>query len=651
MNWKNIRIYGKLSITSAITIFLTILVGIIAIYNLNLINDKTKLQTKNYVPVVNNTFKIDNTWEELLINLTGFDSEASDYYADMVKERVKWVAGGIDDVLSKADLANLSDANKEKLRLIKSLTLEFGTLFETYADNAKKINENMGAINSIASNIESSGNYRMNAAIFDLRYQLSNISSIGNVRLISNLEPVIRELNSLSTTESSALNNLITRVTNFKSDYKTTRENELKARELSKKIRDEISSVSDVILDSFTENSEFTNNTASNATVFVVIAIIISVLLAVLFTSLISRSIRNPIIESVKFAKELAQGNLRRNIVTDRTDEIGELLVAMSDMANNIKEMINKIKQSASQINAASSRLSSSSQQLANGATEQAASAEEVVSSMEQMAANIQQNADNAQVTGKMANDASERIIEGTGATQKAILSMKDIADKVHIISEIAFQTNLLALNAAVEAARAGESGKGFSVVATEVRKLAERSKLAAIEIERVSGDTVKVSLEAGTKLEMVTPEIQKTATLVGEIASSSLEQLNGINQINGAMNQLNSVTQANVSSSEQVASSSEELLAQAEKLNEIVSFFNTSEENLQLKSKFETKKEPSKPINYQNVKKEVQLTKKPISEAPKKELLSSTNKAKSTKGFNLNLGDGEFYDDEFEKF
>jgi len=167
---------------------------------------------------------------------------------------------------------------------------------------------------------------------------------------------------------------------------------------------------------------------------------------------------------------------------------------------------------------------------------------------------------------------------------------MKDIADKIKIISEISFQTNILALNAAVEAARAGEYGKGFAVVASEVRKLAERSKIAADEIDHLSKSSLGMTQETGQILEQLIPEILKTSKLVQEIASASVEQNSGADQINSAIQQLNNVTQQNAATAEQMATSSEELYSRAEQLNELVSFFTLDEDHSALSKKFKIK-------------------------------------------------------------
>ncbi|MBU8891949.1 MAG: hypothetical protein KOO66_04170, partial [Bacteroidales bacterium] len=152
---------------------------------------------------------------------------------------------------------------------------------------------------------------------------------------------------------------------------------------------------------------------------------------------------------------------------------------------------------------------------------------------------------------------------------------MKEIAEKIQIVNDIAFQTNILALNAAVEAARAGEHGKGFAVVAAEVRKLAERSKVAADEINVVSKSGVEISDKAGKQLEAVVPEMEKTVKLVQEISASSQEQNSGSDQINSAVQQLSQVTQQNAAASEELATSAEELASQADQLKDVISFFN----------------------------------------------------------------------------
>jgi methyl-accepting chemotaxis protein len=133
-------------------------------------------------------------------------------------------------------------------------------------------------------------------------------------------------------------------------------------------------------------------------------------------------------------------------------------------------------------------------------------------------------------------------------------------------------------LNAAVEAARAGEHGKGFAVVAAEVRKLAERSKLAAEEIVGLTQQSYDLTNGAGEVMANTVPHVEKTTKLIQEISASSLEQNNGADQVNAAIQQLNDVTQQNASSAEELAANAEELAAQAEQLNNLVSFFKTTD-------------------------------------------------------------------------
>ncbi|WP_333821136.1 methyl-accepting chemotaxis protein [Ohtaekwangia sp.] len=273
--------------------------------------------------------------------------------------------------------------------------------------------------------------------------------------------------------------------------------------------------------------------------------------------------------------KAVANGDLTVQIDNNKKDEIGQLLSHLQTMVDKLKDTITFISGATDSITAASEQMSASSQQLSDGASEQAASAEEVSSSMEQMAANIQQSTENAMQTERIASKAADDIKEGSKSVNITVTSMKDIADKISIIGEIARQTNLLALNAAVEAARAGEHGKGFAVVASEVRRLAERSQQAANEIDVLSKSSVSVSEKSGKILENIVPDIQKTSTLVQEISASSVEQNSGARQVNNAIQELNKVIQNNAATAEEMAASSEELAMQAAQLRETISFFH----------------------------------------------------------------------------
>ncbi|MCG8700867.1 MAG: methyl-accepting chemotaxis protein [Bacteroidales bacterium] len=300
-------------------------------------------------------------------------------------------------------------------------------------------------------------------------------------------------------------------------------------------------------------------------------------------------------------AKRISRGDL--NIELQKRSDKDELMESLSNMVAKLKEIVTGIINGAENIASASQQMSMNSQQMSQGAVEQAASTEEVSSSMEEMASSIQQNTDNAQETEKISLAAVQGISEGNKSAENAVASMKNIADKIGIINDIAFQTNILALNAAVEAARAGEQGRGFAVVAAEVRKLAERSKVAADEIVDLSRSGVEISEKAGLQLAEIVPEIDKTAKLVQEIAASSMEQNSGADQVNNAIQQLNQVTQQNASGSEELATSAEELSSQADQLKDLISFFkidgNTaSVNNLTVKMQTEQPGSEQKNVN-----------------------------------------------------
>jgi len=288
----------------------------------------------------------------------------------------------------------------------------------------------------------------------------------------------------------------------------------------------------------------------------------------------LTRSITRPLAEGVAVANKLAAGDLTLQFDVQQKDETGQLLASMSTMVGKLRNVVVDVKTAADNVASGSEQLSSGAQQMSQGTTEQAASTEEASSSIEEMNATIRQNADNSMQTEKIALKSASDAQESGRAVSQTVSAMKDIAQKISIIEEIARQTNLLALNAAIEAARAGEHGKGFAVVAAEVRKLAERSQTAAGEISQLSSSSVQVAEQAGEMLARLVPDIQKTAELVQEITASSKEQSGGAEQINGAIQQLNQVVQQNAGAAEEMASTAEELASQADQLQTTISFF-----------------------------------------------------------------------------
>ncbi len=305
------------------------------------------------------------------------------------------------------------------------------------------------------------------------------------------------------------------------------------------------------------------------------IIIFVIILTIIIFSSYyIIKSIKAPIERAIAISHKISKGNLAIVIENTGEDEMSKVLNSLKNMVKELAKIVGEIIESASNVKNASYQINASATQMSAGACQQASATEEISSSMEQIVANINQNADNSRQTEDIAKRTAKNIIDVNKSVEHTIHAMKEIVEKISIISEIADKTDLLSLNASIEAAKAGEYGRGFAVVANEIKKLAERSQLAANEINALSITSVEIAETSGKQLSEIIPEIQETARLVMEITVASVEQNLGAEQINSAITQLNQVTQENAGSAEELSANAAMLIDQSDQLNKTVSFF-----------------------------------------------------------------------------
>lgn len=337
----------------------------------------------------------------------------------------------------------------------------------------------------------------------------------------------------------------------------------------------------------FSKSNEYSAE-VNNAVVTMIVVIIVAIIIAISLGIIISKAISNSIAKLMTVTSEISKGNLDVEIINDSKDEIGILSESMKRMKYRLNEVIGQIGFAAEQVTVGSRQIADSTIALSQGATEQASAVEELTASIEEISSQISVNAENAKkaniITDSTKTNAGKRNNEMKlmlKAMDEINVSSNNISRIIKVIDEIAFQTNILALNAAVEAARAGQYGKGFTVVAEEVRNLAARSAKAAKETTEIIEESI-VKIQDGTNianqtadaLESIVSDIEEVAKIINGISDASEEQATGISQISQGIIQISQVVQSNSATSEESAAASEELAGQAEVLKEQVQMF-----------------------------------------------------------------------------
>ncbi len=318
---------------------------------------------------------------------------------------------------------------------------------------------------------------------------------------------------------------------------------------------------------------EMKSNVAKTVLIQIFVILLVSGTIFLMFDKLILK----PIAKMSAFSDEISSGNLNIQIDIDTHDELGTLASKFNSFIKKIEEIIIQIRSGAEDLLAASKEVSHSSQMISDGAQQQSASFEQLTSSVQTNAQHASQANEMAQTTAKEADSAGQGMEHTIEAINEIEKSSRQVTDAVALITDIADQTNLLALNAAIEAARAGEHGKGFAVVADEVRKLAERSASSAKEIAELIGQSSKqvnsgvtLSQKAGKSLKDILANIGKVAEQLQSISTATQEQAS-------TMEENTSITETNASAAEQLASSAQRMSEQAQALQHLVEQFKVN--------------------------------------------------------------------------
>ncbi|VVO15035.1 Methyl-accepting chemotaxis protein McpS [Pseudomonas fluorescens] len=456
------------------------------------------------------------------------------------------------------------------------------------------------------------------------RYEVRGYTATTNAeteqKAIGQIDVAIASLKQLNVrfadTQQDALRQLETALTNYRSALMAYKNANSEAVQARKEMTDQGATIVTLSEQLYQIQLDRRDIESAQARTFQLISTLLALLVGVIAAVIITRQITRPLRETLAVVERIASGDLTQNVTVTRRDELGVLQQGIARMGVTLRDLISGIRDGVTQIASAAEELSAVTEQTSAGVNSQKIETDQVATAMHEMTATVQEVARNAEEASQAAAAADGEAREGDKVVNEAITQIERLASEVarsteamsvlqqesdkigsvmDVIKAVAEQTNLLALNAAIEAARAGEAGRGFAVVADEVRGLAQRTQKSTEEIEglvaglqngtqqvsavmnnsrALTDSSVALTRKAGASLENITRTVSNIQSMNQQIAAAAEQQSAVAEEISRSIINVRDVSEQTAAASDETAKSSVELARLGGQLQQMVSHF-----------------------------------------------------------------------------